>query len=105
MNSFEELEELVLNWADAKGILQASTAPIQMTKTLEECAEVLRELHATNLDPDALTSEYGDILVTLIVGMRIANVRPTTALHEAYLKISKRFGRMEGGVFVKDGER
>lgn len=107
VKSFETNAVNVLNWAAEKGILRHSTPTHQMTKTLEECAEVLRELtpHAgMDLDHEALMREYGDVLVTLIVGMDIAGIDPVVALQSAYDKISKREGRMSGGVFVKDGE-
>ena len=94
----------VLNWASEKGILRASNPTVQLSKTLEECAEVLRELASPDPDMSALESEYGDVLVTLIIGMDMAGVSPEEALETAYAKISKRSGYMKGGVFVKDGD-
>lgn len=102
MKDFEQLAQDVVMWADGKGILDASNATVQMSKTLEECAEVLRELNTSQLDREALESEYGDVLVTLVIGMKMSNIHPTVALETAYNKINKRTGRMENGVFVKD---
>lgn len=105
-SSFDTNAVNVLNWAAEKGILRASTPTHQMTKTLEECAEVLRELTppaGMDLDHEALMCEYGDVLVTLIIGMDIAGIHPSVALQAAYDKISSRTGKMDGGVFVKDG--
>lgn len=99
---FEDLELRVIAWAEEKNILLASNPTVQMSKTLEECAEVIRELATFPTDKDALRLEYGDVLVTLIVGMALANIKPTEALQDAYNKIAKRKGRMVGGVFVKE---
>ena len=102
-----KLIEQVWNWALSKNIDTASTPTKQMTKTLEECAEVIREIEdwQTYHDPDFLMNakeEYGDVLVTLIIGMKMLNLEPEECLQVAYDKISKRTGRIEGGVFVKD---
>jgi NTP pyrophosphatase (non-canonical NTP hydrolase) len=102
MTSTDKLIEDVIKWAHDKGILRASNATLQMSKTLEECAEVLRELHAPEPDDSALDSEYGDVLVTLIIGMELAGVDPNAALYTAYNKISKRKGSIVDGVFVKE---
>ena len=101
-SDWDELNVSVLEWAAAKGILRGSTAMTQLSKTIEECAEVMRELDNPDPDFDAIKSEYGDVLVTLIIGMELAGMDSTSALRAAYAKISRRTGQMQGGVFVKD---
>jgi len=50
-----------------------------------------------------MVDAYGDILVTLIIGSRIAGFDLTNCLEVAYSAIKHRTGHLnEQGVFVKD---
>lgn len=100
MNKFEELNEKVLDWASARGILQNGSAIAQLTKTEEEVAELREALE--NEDKDAMVDAYGDVLVTLIIGAEIAGLDLVDCLEAAYEEIKDRKGYLnEDGIFVK----
>lgn len=119
----ELLEQLIIKWADDKGIFDKSNAQFQLGKTLEECGEILQaltvrdmynpELHSDDIEEisnkysgfsNNIKLEYGDALVTLILGMSMNNMSMQECLAAAYEKISKRTGEMRDGVFVKQEE-
>lgn len=116
--NFEQLEELVVQWADDKGILEKATPLAQIDKTLEEVHETKEALDAQvwgaeiycnkkgkicNTEEEILDG-FGDILVTVIIGCKMQGIKPTDALEAAYNIISKRTGKMVAGVFVKDND-
>jgi uncharacterized protein YabN with tetrapyrrole methylase and pyrophosphatase domain len=100
MKSYNELEALVLAWAEQKGILQNGTPIAQAGKTMEECTELMVAI--------AMGDEYetvdalGDILVTIIIQAEMQGVSLTECLDSAYNVIAKRTGVMINGQFVKD---
>lgn len=95
-------------WGYNKGILRSDldeqgaykVAFAQLSKTIEEIAELTQALNIQN--PIEVQDAYGDILVTLIMGMETLNINPAAALASVYNIISKRNGQMKDGVFVKD---
>lgn len=95
-------------WGYNKGILQSnlgelgqySVAMAQASKTIEEVAELVQALNTRN-NPEIFDA-YGDILVTLIMGMETLGISPAAALEHVYNIISKRTGAMKDGVFIKD---
>ena len=116
--NFEQLEELVVQWADDKGILEKATPLAQIEKTIEEVNETHEAILSQyigakeyrnkkgkicNTDEEILDG-FGDILVTVIIGCKMQGIKPTDALEAAYNIISKRTGKMVAGVFVKDGD-
>ena len=117
----QELENNVIHWAKDRNLIRGSTAIAQLSKTLEECGELLASLQAQqSYDPEKrghdleqmisfaqknteeTVDAYGDILVTLIIGMRILGLDMKTCLEQAYNDIKDRKGKMIDGVFVKD---
>jgi len=100
MKSYNELEALVLAWAEQKGILERGTPIAQAGKTMEECTELMV---AIAMDDDEETIDaLGDILVTIIIQAEMQGVSLTECLESAYNVISKRTGVMVDGQFVKD---
>ena len=97
---WDDLEYLVEQWAADKGIFANATQMAQAHKTIEEALELAEAVrvgdHAATLDA------LGDVLVTVIIGCRMAGVSPELALATAYEEIKGRTGKMEGGQFVKD---
>jgi len=93
-------QELILKWAKDKGILDKSTATAQLGKLREEVGELEEEVLRGRIS-DAML-ELGDVLVvsTLIAHFLGTDIDECMGL--AHAKISKRTGRMENGVFVKD---
>lgn len=115
-NNFQELEKLVLEWADDKGILSKATPTAQANKTLEECNELIEAVLAQSLSTDVFRNSkgelvntkeeikdaLGDILVTIIIGAELQGLQLEDCLQSAYDVISKRTGKMVDGTFVKD---
>jgi len=98
--SFADFEMKVIQWGEARGIVQNSTPAAQAKKTLEE----LDELYAAIRDNDraAMIDAYGDILVTLIMGCACADLDLVDCLDHAYNEIKDRKGYLTPeGIFVK----
>jgi len=70
--SYRELEMKVIQWGEARRIVQNSTPEAQWMKTVEEVNELLDAIKAGNRDE--MKDAYGDILVTLIMGCACADI-------------------------------
>ena len=90
----------VLEWAEDRGIFMESTPEDQAIKTLEELSELFKAL--SNNDKEGTIDAYGDVLVTLIVGMELAGTCTGDCLDHAWKEIRDRKGKMVNGLFVKD---
>lgn len=116
MKNYQELEKLVLDWADDKGILDKATPLTQARKTEEEVHELIEACVAqrngnktftnskgklVNTDEE-IKDALGDILVTIIIGAELQGLQLENCLQSAYDVISKRTGKMVDGQFVKD---
>ena len=101
---FEQLADQVYDWATSRGILPENGATLegQLRKFLEEAQEVAEALESEDLTETKL--EIGDAIVCLLMLCRMLKVDMVDCLMLACNKISKRTGRMENGVFVKDEE-
>jgi NTP pyrophosphatase (non-canonical NTP hydrolase) len=100
MSEFQLLKQIVLNWANDKGIFERGTPEGQALKTIEEANELLKAVQEN--DRNEIIDAIGDVLVTVIIQAEMQGLRPEDCLQSAYDVISKRTGRMVGGVFVKD---
>lgn len=100
VSRYRQLEALVEDWAEDKGILKNGTPTAQALKTLEECNELIDAIDKEHKGEtvDAL----GDVLVTLIIQAKMQGVDLLDCLQIAYDVISKRTGKMENGMFIKD---
>lgn len=112
---FKELETKVLEWAKEKGILDKATPLTQMGKTLEEVNELKNAVinqalgHITMPTKkgnivnvlDEIEDGIGDSAVTLMIQAEMQGTTLEKCLEKAYNVISKRNGKMIGGVFVK----
>lgn len=69
---FEDIQTLVENWADKKGILEHGTPAKQLLKTLEE----ITELHTAIEDDDIeeIIDAIGDVVVTLVVYAKMKSI-------------------------------
>jgi NTP pyrophosphatase (non-canonical NTP hydrolase) len=95
-----ELECVVEEWAEEKGILAKATPMAQSLKTMEECTELCTAIN--NNDKAEIIDAMGDIMVTLIIQAKMQNLSLEECLESAYHIISKRTGKMIDGQFVKD---
>ena len=98
--SFAKYETLVIQWAEARSIVQHSTPIAQARKTLEECGELIEA--CAKGDREAMADAYADILITLIVGCATADMDLTECLESGYAVIKNRKGHLnKSGIFVK----
>ena len=97
---YNELEALVIAWAEQKGIFEKGNPRAQCDKTLEEVVE-LHEAIEKN-DRDEIIDALGDILVTIIIQAEMQGLKLEECLQSAYNVISKRKGKMINGQFVKE---
>ena len=98
--SFANVEMKVIQWGEARGIVQNSTPAAQAKKTLEE----LDELYAAIAkgDRDEMADAYGDILVTLVMGCACADLDLVDCFKKAFEEIKDRKGYLtKEGIFVK----
>ena len=98
--SYADFEMKVVQWGEARGIVQNATAMSQAIKTLEETTELLDALNKKNLDEakDAI----GDIVVTLIMVCAVLDIDLVSCVKGAYDEIKDRKGYLtKEGVFVK----
>lgn len=117
MNDFKALSELVLIWAEDKGILDTKHHPAQVSKAAEEFVEFVDEAYtyaiSRNIDKSSVRDiavsarndaimELGDVLVTLVINAHLLGVSLEEALRLALDKITKRKGKTVDGVFVKE---
>jgi phosphoribosyl-ATP pyrophosphohydrolase len=99
---FPKLKKRVLLWAQSRGILDNGTLKGQASKNLEEAAELA--VAVKNLDALEIVDGIGDNLVTLILTAEMANLDILDCLEHALGVIEARKGKMQNGVFVKDGQ-
>jgi len=99
--SYADVEMKVVQWGEARGIVQNSTAFAQALKTQEELNELFDAIN--NEDREAIKDAYGDILVTLIMGCAVIDLDLVTCLKGAYNEIKDRKGHLnKEGIFVKE---
>ena len=99
--SYADIEMKVVQWGEARGIVQNSTPAAQAKKTLEELDELYAAIRDNNREE--MIDAYGDILVTLILGCACADLDLVTCLKHAYEQIKDRKGFLnKDGIFVKE---
>lgn len=99
--SYANTEIAVIQWGEARGIVQNSTPYSQALKTKEELDELFDAI--SKQDVAAMKDAYGDILVTLIMGCACADLDLVECLKGAYDEIKHRKGYLnKDGIFVKE---
>jgi len=99
--SYQELEMKIIQWGEARGIVQNSTPFAQWKKLIEEAVELVEAF--VEDDEQKMKDAYGDILVTLIMGCACADLDLTECLALAYDEIKDRKGYLTpDGIFVKE---
>lgn len=103
MQSFEELEEKIINWAKARRIIPNATPLSQYLKAVSEIGELAEALN--KLDDAAMKDAIGDTIVCLINLCELSGTSVTECLGLAYAQIKHRRGTMlASGVFVKEAQ-
>lgn len=97
---YRELEQLVIKWADERGIFEKGNPDAQCDKTLEEVMELSTAIFHN--DKAEIKDALGDILVTIIIQAEMQGLELEDCLLAAYNVISKRQGVMIDGKFVKN---
>jgi NTP pyrophosphatase (non-canonical NTP hydrolase) len=98
--SYANTEMKVIQWGEARGIVQNSTPFAQALKTKEELDELFDAISKD--DKDAIKDAYGDILVTLVMGAACADLDLVECFKGAYEEIKDRKGFLnKEGIFVK----
>lgn len=99
--SYADIEMKVVQWGEARGIVQNSTPYAQAKKTQEELYELFEAIEDGNRE--AMADAYGDILVTLVMGCATADLDLVTCFQGAYNEIKDRKGHLnKEGVFIKN---
>ena len=99
--SYAEVEMKVVQWGEARGIVQNATAMSQAIKTLEETTELLAAINKQNRDE--IKDAVGDIVVTLIMVCAVLDLDLVSCLKGAYAEIKDRKGHLGvDGLFYKD---
>ena len=122
-----KLEKEVIEWANAKDLIENGNSYAQYAKFLEEGTEILVAMNkfeifretAANLDVtdskqleeyrvkykavhNELVDGLGDTLVTLIILASQYGLELEDCLEYAYNEIKNRTGKTVGGTFIKD---
>ena len=98
--SYADIEMKVVQWGEARGIVQNSDPYAQATKTQEELNELIDAIKSG--DMAAMADAYGDILVTLVMGCACADLDLVECFKGAYEEIKDRKGYLGAdGIFVK----
>lgn len=103
--NYEKLEELVIQWAKDRNILENSNAIKQISKTQEELDETLDALKRLKQGEESMlevADGIGDMLVTIILLAKIVGLNSVDCLADAYDEIKDRKGKMIDGLFVKN---
>jgi len=99
--SYADVELKVIQWGEARQIVQNSTPMAQAIKTHEEVGELFAAIASNNRE--AMIDAYGDILVTLVMGCATADLDLVTCFKHAYGQIKDRTGTLgTDGIFYKD---
>lgn len=99
--SYAEVEMKIVQWGEARGIVQNATALSQAIKTLEEVTELFDAINKKDLP--AAKDAVGDIVVTLIMVCAVLDVDLVSCLKGAYEEIKDRKGYLtKEGIFVKE---
>ncbi len=94
------MEDLIINWAEDRGILDQGTIEGQLEKLQEEVDE-LKEAFAKD-NRTEYADAIGDCSVVLIILAEMYGLKYRDCLSAAYCEIAKRRGKMVDGVFVKE---
>lgn len=103
--NYEKLEELAIQWAKDRNILENSNAIKQISKTQEELDETLDALKRLEQGEESMlevADGIGDMLVTIILLAKIVGLNSVDCLADAYDEIKDRKGKMINGLFVKE---
>ena len=94
--------DLILEWAEARNLIQGSDSFRQLAKLMEETGELAGGI--AKQKPDVISDSIGDCMVVLTIIAAQNGLNVTDCLQAAYNEIKDRKGRMIDGVFVKEAD-
>lgn len=99
MIDLNQLNHNILNWADARGLLQGDPGK-QLLKLMEETGETAEAYNKQDIN--GFIDGVGDIYVVLTILCKQKGLSIENAIFNAYYEIQNRKGKMENGVFIKE---
>lgn len=101
MRTFQELEQLVIQWSKDRRIIPNAQPHTQLLKAFSEMGELADA--ENNCKPLDIKDGVGDVLVCLINYCALRGLTLTECLDAAYEEIKDRRGTMlPNGTFVKE---
>ena len=97
---FEDLEKMVIEWAEDRGIFEQANTAAQFVKLGEEYEELHMALTFNN--KKEIIDSIGDMLVVMTILTHMFEVDLFKCYATAYLEIKDRKGKMVDGLFVKE---
>jgi NTP pyrophosphatase (non-canonical NTP hydrolase) len=99
--SYANVEMKILQWSEARRIIQNSTAEAQLLKAVSEMGELADA--TIKHDDDGIIDAVGDVMVCLVNYCAIQDINLVNCMEVAYDQIKNRKGKlMTNGVFVKE---
>jgi NTP pyrophosphatase (non-canonical NTP hydrolase) len=98
--NFEEIEQLVIKWAEDRAIFTGSNASRQFIKLYEEQGELLESI--VREDYPNVRDSIGDMIVVLTMIAKFYGTNLKECYEQAYNEIKDRRGKMINGIFVKE---
>ncbi len=100
MNSFEELNRLIIDWANDRNLITKDNSFKQLAKCISELGELSDAL--LEKDEPGIKDGLGDTIITLIILAEQNGLNPVDCLNSAYQEIKERTGKTVNGTFIKD---
>ena len=94
--------DLIRAWARDRNLIKGSDSRAQMLKLMEEVGELAEGL--AKGDGVKVADSIGDVVVVLTILAEQEGYNFEACVREAYKEIKDRKGRMENGVFIKEGD-
>ena len=94
------MKDLILEWADKRGLLVQGNERNQLIKLYEEAGELSSAILKGK--PEEVKDALGDIQVVLIILSNQLGYDLDECLKDAYNVIKNRTGKKVNGIFVKD---
>jgi NTP pyrophosphatase (non-canonical NTP hydrolase) len=99
--SYANVEMKIVQWSEARRIIQNSTAEAQLLKAVSEMGELADA--TIKHDEDGIIDAVGDVMVCLVNYCAIKDISLVNCMEVAYDQIKNRKGKlMTNGVFVKE---
>ena len=92
--------EKIVEWAEARNLIEGATTHAQMLKLTEELGELAAGIARD--DQDLIVDSIGDCVVVLTILAKQRGTSLRICADSAYEEIKDRTGKMVDGVFIKD---